>query len=479
MSILHEIYLSGTDNIDTDDEGLIWKEILPEGESAYTPSPTGPKKRPLRIALSGESNLPESLIAMQEVVDNFNDGAVENVQIILGDKPGGDHEDITKNNKGFVRKLKIANGKSGKPAIWAGLDITEPDTKDKVNRKTYANVSSGIIGNYINKHTGKKYNAVLKHVAITNTPWVGGMQKFGEQIMASDDNNEDVDEVVALNVDEKVDEIKSDVDNKQEKTKAQIVAERAKNLLAQLGLSKDFEVSEASEDHIIVADKRAKKVLRVALDSDESVVLFEDENKSEDNKEEQNEDNKEGQENETAQEASLSDDTNNTGGNVVSGIDIESLGLNLSDEDKAKLSQAIDSARASDSDELERLRRKNREAEVDRKINGLKEVGLSSQPGVLRYLRDCYIADKGEQTEILLSDDENKTETKNFSVTDLLDGLLDRLKNSEGKINLSDQVLVEEDHGRREATDANSDDFQKELAEANAILGLPVPGENK
>src|SRR3712207_1260576 len=106
MTTLHELFLSG-EGRPIDEDGLKWKEILPEGESAFTPTPLGPVKKPFSVIKSGASDLRNGIVSMEELVQNFEDGAFENVQVILGNKPGGDHEDITRNNTGFVRKLRI------------------------------------------------------------------------------------------------------------------------------------------------------------------------------------------------------------------------------------------------------------------------------------------------------------------------------------------------------------------------------------
>lgn len=212
---LYEIYLSGKDQDHVDEDGLVWKEILPEGESAYTPTPRGPVKRPFRVVAEGPGDLAKGVASLQEIKESFDGGAVENVQVILASKKkqvdedgsvvGGDHDEITANNTGFVRKLRIADkpGKivGGRTAkrLMAGIEFTEPEVKEKCERGTYANCSAGIVGGHVNRHTGREFPQALRHLSITNQNWVGDMERFGEQVMASDD---DIDGVVGVNLDD-------------------------------------------------------------------------------------------------------------------------------------------------------------------------------------------------------------------------------------------------------------------------------------
>jgi hypothetical protein len=203
MSKLFEVFLSGT-TPKTDDDGLLWKEILPEGESAYTPTAAGPLKRPFKVVGSGPGDLGSGVASLEDIKTAFDDGAFENVQVILASKKkdpetgeGGDHDEITANNTGFVRKLRI-DEENGKKSLWAGIEFTEPEVKGKCERGTFANCSAGILGDVTNFHTGKKYRQALRHLSITNSPWVGGIKKFGSQIMASDDA---IDSVAEVNLD--------------------------------------------------------------------------------------------------------------------------------------------------------------------------------------------------------------------------------------------------------------------------------------
>lgn len=202
---LYEIFLSGT-TPETDADGLVWKEILPEGESAYTPTPLGPKKKPFKVIAEGPGDLANGIASLTQIKESFDDGAFENVQVILASKPkdkdgtGGDHDEITANNTGFVRKMRIEDkpGATGKKRLVAGIEFTEPDVKEKCERGTFANCSAGLVGEVVNMHTGKAYPQAIRHLSITNRNWVGGMDKFGSQVMASDD---DIDSVAEVNLD--------------------------------------------------------------------------------------------------------------------------------------------------------------------------------------------------------------------------------------------------------------------------------------
>lgn len=586
MSVLHELYLSGDDKPVSED-GLIWKEILPEGESAYTPTPLGPVRRPFRVVVDGKSDLSSGVVAMQEIVENFNDGAYENVQVILGKTPpkpdgsGGDHEDITSNNTGFVRQLRIDDkpGADGKKRLMAGIEFTEPEVGEKVERGTYANCSSGILGSVLNKHTGKSYNAALKHVAITNSPWIGGMEKFGNAIMASDD---DVQSTVAVNLDdpfEEGDAVEVVWDERESaswlrqavQTQLQPFTEQAAEMgkrayfwVADVGQDKalvSIEAEEGGGDTFVVPFQldgdslqvssparwtRTKQVMVAAADElsddqlrqrvqnalgyslnlggdyvvervgDKDAVVH---NTVADQRyvvgyelsanriwldpvaewrrssgelaprdaEEQTSDGQQAPAKEGAQVA-LSDDSprgrlraarekrgllnndNDRGGQKMSGLNLD--GLNLSDEQRQALEAQL-SAQEADQQELERLRAERREAEVDKKIDDLKEIGLSDNPGVLKLLRRIYLSDDNKPTAVLLADD--GADEKTVSLTEAFDMFLNALKNQEtGRLEFADQGLV---NGRRPEDTAEGEisDPTKDLEEAAKFLKLPVP----
>lgn len=182
---LAEIHLSGDDEY-KEEEGFIVKEILRTGEWNVIPTKSGIVKKPLRVIRDGISNAKEGIISLSEIVENFKNGAVPNVQIPLSDN-SDDHKNITRLNTGYVRDVWISENENGEAKLVAKMEFTEPDVKEKVLRGTYSDVSCGIPWSIVSR--GKKYGASLEHVAITNRPFIDGLGPF---VAASDKSLDDV-----------------------------------------------------------------------------------------------------------------------------------------------------------------------------------------------------------------------------------------------------------------------------------------------
>jgi hypothetical protein len=159
---------------------LLWKVVLRTGTWKLRPGPGGVKlNSPLKIF---RDKAPKGHISMSSLVKNFGAGAKENVTIPLV------HADGTVSDSGFVRKLVIQDvpsedGSGAKQSLlWAGMDITEPDIKGKVERGTLKGVSGGILFDYERTEDAKKFDQILSHVMITNTPWIGGTGGFKDKL---------------------------------------------------------------------------------------------------------------------------------------------------------------------------------------------------------------------------------------------------------------------------------------------------------
>lgn len=168
---LAEVFVEGGDV--QEEDGLLWKTVLREGRWEYTPGPDGPKQKPMTIVREGKSNSEDLVVSMSELLDHFERGAVEHVTVPLS------HEDRVDENTGFVRKLKMDKDGQGRWVLRAGLDFTEPDIREKALRGTIANTSGGILFDHVHKESGEKFGSVLGHVALTNRPWLNGMEPFG------------------------------------------------------------------------------------------------------------------------------------------------------------------------------------------------------------------------------------------------------------------------------------------------------------
>lgn len=602
MSVLHEFFLNDGDQA-VDPDGLLWKEVLREGESAYTPTPRGPLKRPFKVVRDGASDLANGIVSMSELVESHESGAYENVQVILATKAkqpdgtGGDHDEITANNTGYVRQLKIIDGDDGSK-LYAGVEFTEPEVREKCERGTFAGCSAGIVGEVVNKHTGGEFRTAMKHMSITNTPWRGGMEKEWRKALLADD---EIDEAVGYELAESDGDGSGDIlaqilgaaagsgseadagdvvwderdstewlrtkvngelqnlskespDPRQRvffwvrdvapkkntalvvqdsagdgagdtfvvpfevdgddvsiapgarwtKTKQVMVAasdeltddqlkQRIQNALGhQLHLGDDYVVKEVGKEDATVENTVSSTTFAVGwdlsagqvwLDPTEEWRRAEGSPAPREPKEEkegtataelsdQDADTPEGRLQAARRERGLLDIKSNDRGGHKSMKKLNLDGLDLSDEQRAQIEAQFADDEA-DAQELERLRQKDREREVDDKIDGLKEVGLSDNPGVLKFLRRIYLSDDGKPSAILLADDDAGLKQEEVSLSDAFDQFLDLLKNQEGKLELSSQAV--NTGGKRPPEDASEENrsHEEDMAEAAKVLGLP------
>ena len=173
QQVMAEMFFSEQET-PVEDNGLIWKTILREGQWVLSPGPgQKPQPKPITVVTNGRSDGKRLVISMEELKRNFDAGAVEHVTVPVS------HADKVTENTGYVRDLKFGKDHMGRTTLLAGLDFTEPDIREKVRRGTIANISSGILFDYAEKERGQKFAAVLGHAALTNKPWLNGMPPFG------------------------------------------------------------------------------------------------------------------------------------------------------------------------------------------------------------------------------------------------------------------------------------------------------------
>jgi hypothetical protein len=176
--LLAEMFFDGKD-YKVGDDGLIYKTLLREGEWKYSPGPGQvPINKPIRVVKDGASDGRSRTISINEIKSNFDAGIMEHVTVPKT------HDDKVDENTGYVKALRVGADENGRATLDAGFDFTEPDIKEKVLRGTIANTSAGVLFDYVHKESGKKFNSVLAHAALTNHPWLNGMKPFG--IEASD-----------------------------------------------------------------------------------------------------------------------------------------------------------------------------------------------------------------------------------------------------------------------------------------------------
>lgn len=170
--LLAEMFFDGGDA--TEEGGLVWKTVLREGTWQVSPGPgQRPNNKPIIVRPDGSSDARSQVISMAELKDNFDAGVVEHVTVPLT------HDDRVDENTGFVKAMKIDTDDEGRAILKAGIEFTEPEIKAKALRGTIANISGGVLFDYIQKETGKLFKGVMAHAALTNHPWLNGLKPFG------------------------------------------------------------------------------------------------------------------------------------------------------------------------------------------------------------------------------------------------------------------------------------------------------------
>ncbi len=460
-----EIYLSADSETVIDDEGLVWKEVLREGEWTVRPGASQtPVKKPLRVVV-GYSEDPSTEIGFADLIDAFNDGAIDHVTIPTS------HEDKPEQNTGFVRALEVRQAEDGSYKLFAGLHFTEPDIKEKALRGTIANTSVGVIFDYIKKSTGKVYKMALGHIALTNKPWINGMKPFG--VNASEDL--DIEEIASVIIEEGVEipngvsekltdkenNLAEDYDNDMEEDESEesksaefldklLKAVKDNNPDAILELMREFggrwpnAWNDSISDMIYEGREEEPEMLRMIvktireyngeLDIDFFTQLINDVKKFYSAKQEMMNSAeslgavewlpKEWQDSDSANEGkeSVSLDASDENNEVKQG-GIMSEETSVGQEEKTRLEDeevAADDANLSEptadyeaelqvtntklSEQEAKIRDLERELHkksVAEKIGSLKEVGFSEFPGLLKTIEELYLADEGESVATL------------------------------------------------------------------------------
>ena len=462
-----EIHLAGTE-VKADESGFVIKEVLRTGEWPVIPTKAGKVNKPLRIVRDGKSNPKHGTIALSELVENFKAGAIAAPQIPLSDDEN-DHKNLTRVNTGFVRDLWIVDD-GDTSRLVAKMEFTEPDVREKVLRGTYADVSCGIP--WAVNSRGTTYGATVEHVAITNKPFIDGLGPF---LAASDDGKADDVEVVAFG------EGEPEPEEQQEETpqlSAQEITARADSALrGQLMLSNDYSVSDVKENSVVVKHGFAGTSWTVPFtvegsDADSaSVQLAEvkdwtiEENEE---KEEPTPPSPELSDLEQAQrlrEIRLSQQTTTKRAKETNmALTREQIeGMELNDEVRTAMLEVLD--------ENASLRASTRESEADRRVDELKELGLSERPGFLKFYRQVMLSDDGGPATILLSD--NGQEKERLTAQEILDRAIESLKGSDEKVVLSDQHLASgNDNAPPADAEGEKKSVEERVAETKAELGL-------
>jgi hypothetical protein len=248
--MLAEMFFDGSgEEIRMGEDGLIYKTVLREGEWKFSPGPGQvPINKPIKVVKDGASDGRSRIISMKELKSNFDNKIKDHVTIPLS------HDNKVDENTGYIRQVRIGEDESGRAILEAGFDFTEPDIKGKVERGTIANTSAGVLFDYIHKESGKKFNAILDHAALTNSPWLNGMKPFGieasedlQVVAFSEDNQPTIEiggEVMPETTEEKKDEVVTPEDT----------------LATKLGLSEDEITSRLAEYNELKAKDKKHEV---------------------------------------------------------------------------------------------------------------------------------------------------------------------------------------------------------------------------
>ena len=435
-----EIYLSTDTSPTVDDDGLVWKEVLREGTWAYRPGAGQvPTRKPLKVVAGHASDLSE--IGFADLITSFEAGAIDHVTIPTS------HEDKPEQNTGFVEKLEVRQV-DGSNRLYAGMNFTEPDIKEKALRGTIANTSVGVVYDYIKKSTGEVYKQALGHIALTNKPWINNMAPFG----LSEDGIEG-DDVAYVDA-EPDNEVPSGL---------------------QIGDVADFD---AAKDFIIQRAKELGNLEWLPNDWQEEITA-DDESVSLDAPENNNGDKETKSMSQTPEE--IQEEKDRLAAEQVAsdtGLSEEAVA--------AMIEEAQEKGKAEAEAKFSELEARNKALEADlhekkvaEKIVSLKGEGFSEYPGLLKAIEELLLADEGSDVATLTLSEEvdGKVETSEvkLSVSDIVTRITDSMPKVDEKVNFGEQANDFQNFGERPSRGDEEVDPVKAADELNARLGRTVP----
>jgi hypothetical protein len=160
--------------------------------------------------------------------------------------------------------------------------------------------------------------------------------------------------------------------------------------------------------------------------------------------------------------------------------------MELSDEIKQQLITAhraeVDPLRETN----QSLAAQSKRESVEQEVQKLASIGFKDQPGLLKFTRRVLLSDDEEPGAVLLSDNEMGLSGSNstggsgreeISVAGAIRKFIELLpKNEEGKLMLSDQATLLEDHGRPDSGGELDEDEKaaERIARTARLAGRPV-----
>lgn len=128
------------------------------------------------------------------LIDNFEKGACDIVQMTVVDEKNRHTEDPLRNIGEVIGLVKRDN------KVYARVDVRDPVAADKMG-KTLIGASAAMYLDYTDTDTMQTVGPTMTHLAVTNRPYVTGLEAFKEVVELSANGSED--EVLVLTTSEK------------------------------------------------------------------------------------------------------------------------------------------------------------------------------------------------------------------------------------------------------------------------------------
>lgn len=146
---------------------------------------------------------------LDTMVKNFDDGMCDIVQVPLANSEN-EHDESPDRNIGEVIGLEHDGEK-----LYALVDVRRPDMQDAPG-KTLLGASAFMHTDYTDTKTDQKVGPTLLHMAVTNRPYVTGLEDFAEIVAATADNDGETVRLTRANTEEPgskmtLDEIKAEL----------------------------------------------------------------------------------------------------------------------------------------------------------------------------------------------------------------------------------------------------------------------------
>lgn len=412
-------------SVEVDENGLVWKPGLRTGNWVK-----GPNDSPL-IVVDGHSEDQRAAIGIQDVVDAFEDGAVEHVTIPKS------HEDLVDENTGYVRKLRTTRDEDGTTWLMIGHDFTEPEIKDKVARGSIANTSVGLEFDYVRKEDGKKYPVIMRHNALTNRPWINRLTPFG--VKASDDQPDY--QVESLCFSEQAEEMVNEEEIVPSWNGGVSIDEARDDLAVQSG----GEVVDMALDRALVRLDGQLHLVPFTFEGGEVVVADQEEWV------EQNDDYEDGRREDLKSTSSSSiDDDELEESNVPQQNkskndpkpESTSQGVTLSQEQFDLLNKQAEESAALKA-RFDKLDAKDRKREADDAVDKLKAIGFTEDAGCTEFLKKYRAIKLSDTSSTTLNLSEGEGDPREVGISQVLDELFAALPTDEKtgrlKVQLSEQ----------------------------------------